>query len=99
MRAWHPTSFTKYPDRLLTAPVTGVFFESIRGEAEAKRLLSKKHSSVDGTLIEVATSLPRTTAANPGQHRRRVQSVYIWPETRLRDRLQQYKSPAKTGLL
>lgn len=52
-----PTSFTKNRDRLLTAEVAGVFFEKIRGQAEARKLLSKEHFSVDGTLIEAAASL------------------------------------------
>ncbi|MHB8869633.1 MAG: IS5 family transposase [Thermoleophilia bacterium] len=55
--AWHPTSFTKNRDRLLTSEVAGIFFEKIRSQAEAKKLLSKEHFSVDGTLIEAAASL------------------------------------------
>ena len=55
--AWHPTSFSKNRDRLLTPEVAGVFFEKIRGQAEARKLLSKEHFSVDGTLIEAAASL------------------------------------------
>jgi len=30
--AWHPTSFTKNRDHILTAEVAGVFFEKIRGD-------------------------------------------------------------------
>ncbi|GAB4267153.1 MAG: hypothetical protein Kow00122_21240 [Thermoleophilia bacterium] len=56
-RAWHPTSFTKNRNRLLTPEVAGVFFERIREQAEAKKLLSPEHFSVDGTLIEAAASL------------------------------------------
>jgi transposase len=56
-RAWHPTSFTKNRDRLLTPEVAGVFFEKIRSQAEAQKLLSREHFSVDGTLIEAAASL------------------------------------------
>jgi len=54
---WHPTTFTKNRDRLLTAEVAGTFFEKIRTQAEARKLLSKEHFSVDGTLIEAAASL------------------------------------------
>lgn len=54
---WHPTTFTKNRDRLLTAEVAGVFFEKIRGQAEARKLLSREHFSVDGTLLEAAASL------------------------------------------
>jgi transposase len=56
-KAWHPTSFTKNRDRVLTAEVAGVFFEKIREQAEARKLLSQEHFSVDGTLIEAAASL------------------------------------------
>lgn len=54
---WHPTTFTKNRDRLLTAQVAGVFFGKIRRQAEARKLLSREHFSVDGTLIEAAASL------------------------------------------
>jgi transposase len=54
---WHPTTFTKNRDRLLTSDVAGAFFEHIRTQAEARRLLSREHFSVDGTLLEAAASL------------------------------------------
>ncbi len=54
---WHPTTFTKNRDRLLTAAVAGAFFEAIRAQAEARKLLSREHFSVDGTLIEAAAAL------------------------------------------
>ena len=54
---WDPTAFTKNRDRLLTAEVAELFFEKIRSQAEARKLLSREHFSVDGTLIEAAASL------------------------------------------
>ena len=70
-KAWHPTSFTKNRDRLLTAEVAGVFFEKIRSQAEARKLLSREHFSVDGTLVEAAASLksfrPKDKGKNPGK--------------------------------
>jgi transposase len=54
---WHPTSFTKNRERLLTAEVAEAFFRAIRSQAEAGKLLSREHFSVDGTLIEAAASL------------------------------------------
>ncbi len=54
---WHPTTFTKNRDRLLTAEVAEAFFEAIRAQAEAHKLLSREHFSLDGTLIEAAASL------------------------------------------
>jgi transposase len=54
---WHPTTFTKNRDRLLTAEVAETFFSAIRVQAEARKLLSREHFSLDGTLIEAAASL------------------------------------------
>ena len=56
-RVWHPTSFTKNRDRLLSSEVAEVFFEHIRSQAEAKKLLSREHFSCDGTLLEAAAFL------------------------------------------
>ena len=54
---WHPTTFTKNRDRLLTAEVAEAFFSAIRSQAEAHKLLSREHFSLDGTLIEAAAAL------------------------------------------
>src|SRR5680860_815986 len=63
----NPTSFTKNRDRILTAEVAGIFFEKIRGEAEAKKVLSREHFSVDGTLIEAAASLKSFRPKDEGE--------------------------------
>jgi len=54
---FHPTSFTKNRRRLLTSEVAEAFFCAIRDQAEAHKLLSREHFSVDGTLIEAAAAL------------------------------------------
>ena len=54
---FHATSFTKNRARLLTSEVAEAFFAAIRGQAEAHKLLSREHFSVDGTLIEAAAAL------------------------------------------
>ena len=54
---WHPTSFTKNRDRVLTPEVAEAFFCAVRAQAQAQKLLSREHFSVDGTLIEAAASL------------------------------------------
>jgi transposase len=54
---FHVTSFTKNRTRLLTTEVADAFFAAIRGQAEAHKLLSAEHFSVDGTLIEAAAAL------------------------------------------
>jgi transposase len=54
---FHATSFTKNRDRLLNTEIAEAFFEAIRSQAEAGRLLSREHFSVDGTLLEAAAAL------------------------------------------
>ena len=54
---FHPTSFTKNRDRLLSSEVAQAFFEAIRAHAEAHRLLSREHFSLDGSLLEAAAAL------------------------------------------
>jgi transposase len=54
---FHATTFTKNRNRLLTSEVAEAFFAAIRGQAEAHKLLSREHFSVDGTLIEAAAAL------------------------------------------
>ena len=54
---FHATSFTKNRERLLTSEIAEAFFAAIRGQAEAHRLLSREHFSVDGTLLEAAAAL------------------------------------------
>jgi transposase len=54
---WHPTTFTKNRDRLLNSAVAEAFFEAIRSQAAAHKLLSREHFSLDGTLVEAAASL------------------------------------------
>jgi len=54
---FHVTSFTKNRQRLLTTEIAEAFFAAIRGQAEAHKLLSAEHFSVDGTLLEAAAAL------------------------------------------
>ena len=54
---WHPTTFTKNRDRLLNSELAEAFFRAVRSQAEAHKLLSREHFSVDGTLLEAAASL------------------------------------------
>jgi transposase len=54
---FHVTSFTKNRKRLLTSEIAEAFFVAIRDQAEAHKLLSREHFSVDGTLLEAAAAL------------------------------------------
>lgn len=49
---WSETVFTKNRDRLLDAKVSARFFQQVLEIARQKRLLSKEHFTVDGTIIE-----------------------------------------------
>ena len=49
--------FTKNRGGLLDSEAAEVFFEHIRAQAEARRLLSREHFNCDGTLLEAAASL------------------------------------------
>ena len=54
---WHPTTFTQNRERLLAGEVAEAFFLEVREQAEAGKLLSRDHFSLDGTLVETAASL------------------------------------------
>src|SRR5665648_8826 len=56
-RAWDHSTFSRNRERLLTQEIFLAFFKAIRRQAESRRLLSREHFSVDGTLIEAAASI------------------------------------------
>lgn len=49
---WDPTVFTKNRERLLAGDVAQAFFDRVLAQAGQRRLLSREHFTVDGTLIE-----------------------------------------------
>ena len=51
------STFSKHRERLLRQHVSRQFFDEVVLQADARRLLSDEHFSVDGTLIEAAASL------------------------------------------
>jgi transposase len=53
---WSPTTFTKNRDRLLNGDIAAAFFEAVLQHAQAARLLSSEHFTVDGTLLEAWAS-------------------------------------------
>jgi len=65
------STFAKNKERLLRAEVAARFFEGIVAQAQAARLLSAEHFTVDGTLIEAWASLKRFRRrdARPGDGR------------------------------
>ena len=54
---WHPTTFTKNRDRLLSGDVAAAFFDAVQAHARAAGLLSDEHFTGDGTQLEAWASL------------------------------------------
>ena len=53
---WDASSFSKNRERLVEHAVCAKFFDRVRQLAEAEKLLSEEHFSVDGTLLEAWAS-------------------------------------------
>jgi transposase len=53
---WDHSTFSKNRDRLLDGDIAQAFFLEVRREADAHRLLSDEHFTVDGTLLEAWAS-------------------------------------------
>ncbi len=53
---WDATTFTKNRDRLLAGEVASRFLASVLAQPKVRALLSTKHFSVDGTLLEAWAS-------------------------------------------
>jgi len=56
-KVWDHSSFTKNSERLVGSEVAAEFLSRILAQAERKRLLSREHFTVDGTLIEAWASI------------------------------------------
>lgn len=54
---WNHSVFSKNRDRLMAYDVDELLFEAIKKQGYAKKLLSRDHFTVDGTLIEACASL------------------------------------------
>ena len=54
---WNHSVFSKNRDRLMGYEVDELLFEAIKKQAYAKKLLSRDHFTVDGTLIEACASI------------------------------------------
>src|SRR5688500_15850023 len=53
---WDATTFTKNRDRWLRGEVAAAFFGAVLRQADAQRLLSDEHFTVDGTVLEAWAS-------------------------------------------
>jgi hypothetical protein len=54
---WHPTAFTTNRDRLLAGDVAARSLAAVLHQPRVRRLLSREHFMVDGTLVEAWASL------------------------------------------
>lgn len=54
---WNHSTFSKNRDRLMLHEIDELFFEAINKQAYAKKLMSREHFSVDGTLLEACASM------------------------------------------
>lgn len=78
--AWDASTFSRNRDRLMEYEVSRRFFERVLAEAHRRRLLSQKHFTVDGTLIQAWASVksvrpiddddepPAASGRNPDRH-------------------------------
>jgi len=56
-RVLHHSNFSNNPDRLMASEIGELLFEAIMKKADAKRLLSRDHFTVDGILLEASNAL------------------------------------------
>jgi transposase len=67
--AWDHSTFSKNRDRLLEGDIAAKFLAAVLAEPRVKKLLSRDHFSVDGTLIEAWASMksfrPKDGSDNP----------------------------------
>jgi transposase len=64
--AWDHSTFSKNRDRLLDGEVAAKFLAAVLNRPKVKRLLSSRHFSADGTLIEAWASL-KSFKRKPGE--------------------------------
>lgn len=56
-RVWDPSSFSTNRDRLLNTEIARAFLSALLANPKVKRLLSREHFSVDGTLLQAWASM------------------------------------------
>lgn len=56
-KVWDHSSFSQNQERLIGSETAAVFLSGVLKQAEKKRLLSREHFTVDGTLIEAWASV------------------------------------------
>lgn len=54
---WNHSTFSKNRERLMRSEIDQQLFDAVKKHAYSKRLLSREHFTVDGTLLEASASL------------------------------------------
>ncbi|MEM6573297.1 MAG: transposase, partial [Pseudomonadota bacterium] len=54
---WNHSVFSKNRDRLMASDIDELLFEAIKKQGYAKKLLSRDHFTVDGTLLDACASM------------------------------------------
>ena len=67
-RVWDHSTFSKNRDRLMASEIDELLFEAIKKQAYSKRLLSRDHFTVDGTLLEASASLKSFKHKDKSKH-------------------------------
>jgi len=67
-RVWDHSTFSKNRDRLMASEIDELLFDAIKKQAYSKRLLSRDHFTVDGTLLEASASLKSFKHKDQGKH-------------------------------
>ncbi len=62
---WNHSTFSKNRDRLMSSNIDELLFDAIKKQGYAKKLMSRDHFSVDGTLIEACASLKSFRSKDP----------------------------------
>src|SRR5690348_13366372 len=64
---WDVTVFTKNRERLMKAEAARAFFEQVVEHAQALKLMSDEHFTVDGTLLEASAGLKSFKRTDKGE--------------------------------
>lgn len=62
---WNHSTFSKNRERLLAHNVDEHLFDAIKNQAYAKKLMSREHFTVDGTLLEACAGIKSFKSKNP----------------------------------
>jgi len=62
---WNHSTFSKNRDRLMPHNIDEMFFDTVKKQAHAKKLMSRDHFTVDGTLLDACAGMKSFKPASP----------------------------------